>query len=125
VDDGHLEVGCDTTGTVEHIDAALGCGSVPTLPFKTSPHPKNPESRVLLHAIGEAVEEVGVSWDDVGLVWRDDSPSVVFNDSVSETHIDAIRGAVEERTPEDLVPEQRRCETLQLQGGPQKAQPRQ
>lgn len=111
---GFLEVECDTTGTVERINTGTGCALPPTMPFMTSAHPKNPESRVLLHAVSEAVKEVGISWDDVGLLWDDDIPMVVFADSLSESRINSVQLAVDRRTPDGVVPKQRHCVTLQL-----------
>lgn len=110
---GVLEVEDTTTETVDRIDAAGARTSAPTIPFKTSAHPKDPESRILLHAISDAIEEVGLAWDDVGLVWNGETPTVVFAKSVPESRINAVRLTVENRTPDDVVPKQRHCETLQ------------
>ncbi len=109
-----LEVECDTTGTVERINMGTGHALAPTMQFKTSTHPKNPESRVLLHALSEAIEEVGISWDNVGLLWDDDIPIVVFADSVDESRINSVRLAVDRLTPDGVLPKQRNCVTLQL-----------
>lgn len=112
--DGTLEVKNSTTNNVARIDADVGCTSAPTIPFKTSAHAKTPESRVLLHAISEAIYEVGVSWADVGLVWTDNIPTVVFADSVPNSRINAVRIAVDSTTSDDIVPKQRHCEALKL-----------
>lgn len=114
VGNGTLEVENHTTNTVDRIDAELGCTSPPTIPFKTSVHAKTPAARVLLHAVSQAIEEVGVSWDDVGLVWNEDTPTIVFANIVPASYINSVRLDVEARTPDDIVPKQRTCETLQL-----------
>lgn len=114
VANGSLEVENSGTETVERIDGTAGCALPPRLPFKTSTHPKTPESRVFLHAVSDAIEEVGVSWDDIGLVWNKDIPTVVFAPSVAESRIDSVRLVVEQRIPDEYVPKQHSCETLQL-----------
>lgn len=112
--DGWLSVEDDKTDSVERIDASVGCLSPPTIPYKNSAHPKTPESRVFLHAVCDAMEEVGVHWDDVGLVWDGETPTVVFANTVADGRINAVRHAVESRTPADIAPTRRECTTLQL-----------
>lgn len=113
VTNGSVTVAVDDQ-RLERIDAASGRTHPQTTPFKNTAHPSNPRAWVFLHALTEAVDAADISWDHVGLLWTDGSPTIVFAPSVPESKLTAVRIAVERSTPEDLVASQRQCETMQF-----------
>lgn len=114
VHDRTVSVEDRSDGRVSRIDTGSWCPCPPTIPFKTTRHPKSPSAQVFLSAVYDAIERAGFSPDDIGLLWTDGTPIIVFAGTVPERHIDAVREDVDEHTPGWIAAGRQDCTAVQL-----------
>lgn len=92
----------------DHIEIA------PESELKTTAAPRTAGSRVLLNAMSEIVEDLDVAWDDVGILWVDDDPVLVFSPVVEDAVVDRIRDRATDLTPGDVSPRVSTCRAIAL-----------